>query len=328
MFTATLLLAACGSSDDQAALAWTAAKDPAGANGGLAWADAQTGEVHLPDGSSLDADRAISSFVVAGDGAYVVDEDDALVEVTTEGARPTGAHVAQNVKASPDGRYLAFIDSLAGPTFEGSVHQLTSVVVDLKTGKEIFRSTRGMGDLEDDDLTDLYEDASYGVLGVSDKTAWIDVTTGDDLSIDLESGKVTALPDVSSSDQKNPWDAPRLRGDPSEGPANPDGSWGIRPVNRTVPELASDPDVDFARDELESSDGTVLVPRTGAASWSLDSWLDPTTVVGYANVNLQKADLLKEPEDRSLMTCTVPDGACTLVPDSENAILPESSSYL
>ncbi|MRJ76661.1 hypothetical protein GEV29_08945 [Aeromicrobium sp. SMF47] len=329
LLIAALALAACGSSDDSEALDWTAAKDPAGATGGLVWADAQTGEIHLSDGRTLDAERAISSFVIAGDGAYVVDKGgDALIQVTADGARPTGAHTAQ-VRASPNSRYLAFIDSLAGPTFEGSVHQLTSVVVDLKTGKEIFRSTRGMGDLKNDDLTDLYEDADHFVLGIDNKTAWIQAAEGDVLTIDLSSSRVKALQDVDLSDEKNPWVGPRFGGEPARGPASPDRAWGIRRVNRTVPQLASDPNMYFARDELESDTGGArLVPRTAAVSWSLDSWLGPTRVVGYANVGLENADRLNNPEDRTLMTCTVPDGRCTLVPGSERAILPEPSSYL
>jgi hypothetical protein len=219
--------------------------------------------------------------------------------VTADGARATGAYVNKGAKASPNGRYLAFIDPKAGPTFEGTTLQLTSVVVDLKTGKEIIRSTRGMGDLEDDDLTDLYEDADHFVLGIDNTTAWIQAAEGDVLTIDLSSSRVKALRDVDLSDEKNPWVGPRFGGEPARGPASPDRAWGIRRVNRTA-----------------------------AVSWSLDSWLGPTRVVGYANVGLENANRLNDPEDRALMTCTVPDGRCTLVPGSENAILPEPSSYL
>ncbi|AWB93018.1 hypothetical protein [Aeromicrobium chenweiae] len=322
------VLTACGSSDDGAGLDWSSTKAPVGADTGLVWADALTGEIHLSDGQTLDADRAISSFVVAGDGAYVVDkDDDALIEVTADGARPTGAHVETRAKASPSGRYLAFIDTLAGPKFEGTVHQLTSVVVDLKTGEEVFRSTRGMGDVEDDDLTDLYEDADYGVLAVNDETAWISVPEGDVLSIDLSTGKATSKRDTDTSNPKNPWVGPRFAPEPSEGPANPDRTWGISRISRDVPALAADPAFRFDRDELTSADGARLVPRTGAVSWRLEAWVDSETVVGHANDNLDNPDFVKDPKTPSLMTCTVPDGACTLVPDSEHAILPEPSLY-
>ncbi|MRJ76662.1 hypothetical protein GEV29_08950 [Aeromicrobium sp. SMF47] len=324
LLIAALALAACGSSDDSEALDWTAAKDPAGANGGLAWADAQTGEVHLPDGVTLAADRAIRSFVVAGAGAYVVDKDsESLVEVTADGARATGAYVNKGAKASPNGRYLAFIDPKAGPKFEGTTHQLTSVVVDLKTGKEVLRSTRGMGDPEEDDLTNLYESAAYGVLAVSDETAWFSVPDGGVLSVDLASGKVSSIRSSDISDENNPWATPRLSPPTPGGPANSDRSWAIYHVVKPDPAQSTDPAVTFPHDELESADGSRLVPRADAENWYLKQWVDDTTVAGFANTGLDDPEMVKNTRSSSLLTCTVPGGACDSVPDSEYAILPE-----
>ena len=332
LLVAALTLTACGSSsDDSNALDWHRVNEPAGADRGLVWADRQTGDIHLPDGKTLAADQPITSFVVAGGGAYVVEKDDQkIVAVTEDGPEATGAH-AGGLKASPDGRFLAFIDTQAGPLFQempkgNHVHLLTSVVVDLTTGKEVFRSSRGMGDPESDDLTDLYEDASYGVLGLTDTTAWIEPATGDVLEIDLESGKVTALPDVAVPDEKNPWVQPKAP-PPIGGDWNADRSWSIKKVSTHDPAVDPDPASRQSRDVLVRADGTELVPRPGTVNWSFDRWLDPTTVVGVADANLEKPDSLGTLLPSSLLTCTVPDGACTIIPDSSRAILPAPSLY-
>jgi hypothetical protein len=324
---ATMTLTACGS--DDSALDWSNADDPVGANSGLVWADAQTGEVHLSDGSTLSADRPISSFVVAGQGAYVVAKANKnLVEVGPKGPRKTGAYVDQAPTASPDGRYLAFIDSKAGPKDEGGVHLLTSVVVDLKTGKEVFRSTRGMGDPDKDDLTVLYENVTYRVLGMTDETVWIEPARGAIFAVDLATGKVTPTPDSEvDTEVDNPWEGPRLGAEPLYGPANQDRSWGIRHMSKPAPDLSSDPAFDVERDVLESADGTRVAPRTGAVSWYFKQWIDKATVAGFANRYLDQADRMDDRPPSSLLTCTVPDGDCTLVPDSEHAMLPEPSLY-
>lgn len=328
-------LAACGSDKDAGALDWPSADDPTGtADGGLVWADRTTGEIHLADGTTLSADQQITSFVVAGRGAYVVDDDETdptLIEVTSDGPRPTGAHT-RGAKASPDGRYLAYLDTTAGPLFQedptGDVHLLTSVVVDLEDGEEVFRSTRGMGDPKEDDLMDLYEDASYGVLGITDETAWIKPATGDILAIDLSSGDVSTVPDRDTGNAENPWVGPRLEpGSTDTGAATSDGSWGIRHISRPDPDQAKESLLQFAFDELEAPDGTRLVPRVDAHNWRLEQWVDDTTVAGFADRMLDDPELVKDPKPSSLMTCTVPDGACTLVPDSEDAILPVPNLY-
>jgi hypothetical protein len=328
MLLVVAVLGACGS-DDKAGLDWPKTDHIVGAAGvGLVWADRKTGDIHLPDGSTLAAGQSIRSFVVAGDGAYVVDPDDhALIEVTAGGARVTGAHVDQQVKASPNGRYLAFIDPAAGPKFKGVGHQLTSVVVDLKTGNEVFRSTRGMGNPKKDDLTDLYEDASHQVLGITNKTAWIEPPIGDVLAIDLASGQVTTAPDDDTGNQINPWVRPKVPPEPVGGDWNPDRSWGIKHVRVHDPKVDPEPANRQARDIFVKADGSQLVPRPAAVNWSFDRWLNPTTVVGFADQNLEDPD---NPDDRlpsSVLTCTVPDGNCTLLPDSDNAILPEPSLY-
>lgn len=328
MLLTAAALTACGSDGADGALDWPASRDVAGADSGLVWADAPTGDVHLADGSTLAGDRAISSFVVAGRGAYVVDDDSALVEVTADGSRATGAHVDQRLRASPGGRYLAFIDPLAGPLYQedpaGDVHQMTSVVVDLETGQEIFRSTRGMGDPQEDDLVDLYEDASYGVLGLTDDTAWIEPATGDVLAIDLASGDVSTVPDDPSGDRQ-PWETGTISPPTTGGAANPDRTWGIYHVTVEDPDLSDVSGLRFSRDELEPADGQRVVPRPDARTWSFEQWIDESTVAGFANPGLGDPDRITDPLPRSVMTCTVPDGSCTIVPDSDGAILPEPS---
>jgi hypothetical protein len=221
-----LTLTACGSTrHDSHALDWPRVNEPAGTDHGLVWADRQTGDIHLADGTTLSGDRSIYYFVAAGQGAYVVDKDDqALVEVTPDGSRETGAHVDKLVKASADGRYLAFLDPRSGPVVQGTP-VLEAVVVDLETGKEVARSTQGMGGEDTDDLADLYEDAEYGVLGVTDKKAWFSVPEGDVLAIDLPSGKATTTPDTDTSSDDNPWVNPQLSPPTTGGPANSAETW-------------------------------------------------------------------------------------------------------
>jgi hypothetical protein len=326
---ATLTLAACGS--DEGALDWPDTDDPSGARGaGLVWADAETGDIHL-SGSTLAADRSISSFVIAGKGAYVVDKNDqALVEVTSDGARETGAYAEEEPIASPNGRYLAFIDPKAGPKYKGEVPQLVSVVVDLETGDEVFRSTRGMGDPDKDDLTALYGDAAYGVLAVTNKTAYILVPEGGVLAINLASSKVTKMPSDDLWGGDGPWMRPRRPADVQGKDWNPDRSWAIEEVRVRVPEV--DKEKFQRRDVLVRADGTKVVPRPGTINWMFEHWIDKSTVVGYVDTYLVDPDPeFPDPDSTttfrpsSLVTCTVPDGECTIVPDSDHAILPQPS---
>jgi hypothetical protein len=98
-------------------------------------------------------------------------------------------------------------------------------------------------------------------------------------------------------------------------------------MSKRMPSLSSDPAFILPRDELESPDGDRIIPRPDAISWRLDQWLDDTTVVGFANEGLDNPDRVKETKPSSLMTCTVPDGSCTIVPDSDDAILPAPSLH-
>jgi hypothetical protein len=328
LLTVAMALAGCGSgSDDGNALDWDGVDRPTGAAGALVWADRPTGQIHLADGVTLDAGQPISSFVAAGRGAYAVDQEgDALIEVTPTGARTTGAHVDKVVKASADGRYLAFLDLRSGPAVQGT-HVIEAVVVDLETGRETARSTQGMGGEDTDDLVDLYEDAQYGVLAVTDKTAWFSVPEGGVIAVDVKGGEITSIPQKDISDDKNPWDGPRFAPEPADGPANPSRTWGISRANKVVPGLSDDPAARFPRDEIVSPDGVPATLRIDAVSWRFEAWIDDATVVGYANEGLDNPDRVKTTMDRSLATCTVPAGACTLIPDSAHAMLPEPSLY-
>ncbi|MEV7395659.1 hypothetical protein [Aeromicrobium sp. NPDC092404] len=322
-----LLLAACDS-PDAGGLDWPGVDEPLGAEAGLSWANWRTGEVHLPDGSTVESGRPIASFVVAGRGAYVVDRaSKELVEVTADGARETGAVVDETPTASPDGRYLAFLDTEAGPANNEDVHVLTSVVVDLETGEEVLRSTRGMGDPDKDDLTVLYDDVAHGVLAVSDATAWIHAAKGYVLAVDLATGEVERESDADLGGEQHPWVTPQLSPPTAGGDANPDRTWGIYHVNKMDPKISTDPAVRFPYDELERAGGTRLVPRVDARNWYLKQWVDNTTVAGFANTGLDDPERVKRTMPSSLLTCTVPSGECELVPDSDDAILPEPSLY-
>lgn len=293
-----LALTGCGDPDGGAEPSggpdWAASADPV-ATDTLAWA--ADGVIHLGD-ASLDAGAPIEAYVVAGDGAYVVSEGSTqLLLVRAGGAEETGAHAdPDSLRASPDGRYLAFLDPEAGERDRYDTPQVVTVVVDLSSGREVLRSTEGMGDLASDDLADLYEDATPGVLGVSDEVAWVRATSRV-LAVDLATGKVTDQPDEDPSDPTTqPWDAPRY---PDSGPWNADRTWAI--------------DQAETRDRFISADGGTVEPSPGTPTWSLSRWLDATTAVGFAVDAPADDGYLDQQAARTLMTCTVPDAACTLV---------------
>lgn len=328
LLVTALTLAACGSeADKDNALDWASTDNPMSASGGLVWADRPAGEIHLADGTTLDAGQPISSFVAAGRGAYVVDQKgDALIEVTPNGTRTTGAHVDDSVRASAHGRYLAFLDPRSGPAVQGT-HVFEAVVVDLETGEEVARSTQGMGGEDTDDLVDLYEDAAHGILAVTDKTAWFSVPEGGVISVDVKDGKVTSIPQSDISDGKNPWDSPHLAPELVDEPANPGLTYGISRFNTAIRSQSTDPAIFFPRDRIVSSDGHAIAMTIDALTWRFEDWIDDSTLVGYADTGLDNPDRVKETREQSLMTCAVPAGTCKIIPDSAHAMLPVPSLY-
>jgi hypothetical protein len=316
------VLVGCGddSDDGDDDTAWSAGSASVETRG-LVWASGST--IHLGDGTTLDAGVPIRSYVVAKGGAYVVPDtgsDDErwpeLLRVTPDGSEPLGVHPeSDSLTPSPDGGHLAFLDrSGERDTYDTPLAE--AVVVDLATGREVLRSDDGMGDPATDDLADLYEDATPYVVGVDDEHAWFH-TVGDVRSVDLASGEVEEVDD-SDGITDQPWyDAlhTELVAD------SPDGAWSIRPPRvdeEGAPQLVPDTGAPVTT-RLTAADLGFgpLDPQPEDLSWSLDSWLDATHAVGVAGT------ITHGEQTYVIITCAVPDGTCTAVAGTENAILPE-----
>ncbi len=311
-----LPVSGCGdpADGDATSVDWAASAAPVHTDG-LIWANA-AGVIHLADGSTLDAQTPIASYVVAGDGAYVVPEGTRrLVLVTPDGVDETGAHLdPDTLKASPDGRYLLFLDPESGERGRYGDPLMQAVVVDLDRGEEVVRTSEKMGDPGTDDLRDLYEDAPPGTLGITHDTAYVHAPS-DVLTVGLSGGEVTAedVDEVFSTTQ--PWYSPRYQDDLNGGPWNPSRTWAI---DRAEP-----------RDRFVSGDGRRVEVIPGTPTWSLSHWIDDHTAVGFAVHAPPDDGFLDQQAETTLMTCTVPDGACTLVPEAAgppgSVLLPNSS---
>ena len=292
------LLAGCGDRgadeppiDPAGPPAWRSSDDPVDA-APLVWeAD---GVVHLGDGTEIDLGGLPSAYVVAGDGVFFVpaaDESEAETGSTSSAevrfAAPgeesvgTGLELrADTLRASPDGTHLLGIDVDSGPEDSYGTPVAQLVVLDLAEGREVARTSDGLGDTSGD-LADLYEDAGIGVGGVTDTTAYVDGVDGP-FAVDLATGEV--------ADAEDPTPQPGS-------PQSPDGSWSLRQT-------------DDGRTEVRGRDGEVVPLDTGVPRWTLDWWADADTVVGVAIV---------DDETSALLSCVVPDGTCEVHEDSIGA---------
>lgn len=308
------LLAGCGEDTGEPGAAdWPAARAEVELRG-LVWAGPD-GTIHLGDGSTLDAGGAVRSFVLARGGAYVVrEDDDTLLRVGPEGTEELAARPdPQSLAASPDGRYLALVDH-SGRRDRYDTPLAEAVVVDLVSGRQVLRSDAGMGDPADDDLADLYEELEPSVLGVDEHRAYV-LTTDDLRAVELRTGEVEVLGDAGTILRDQPWYDDLRPGLLAE---SPDGRWAIRPDE--VPKLVADTGTVVPTRLTPADLGVSPLGLSGSeVSWSLDSWTDATTAVGGA--------VLVDPHDGAqdpvLVTCTVPTGACAVVPGTEQgALLP------
>ncbi|MCR6032646.1 hypothetical protein GGQ22_14555 [Nocardioides sp. zg-579] len=311
--TALLVLSGCGEDGSAAeprtdgAAAWTGAAAPVDPSG-LVWA--ADGAVHLGDGTVIDTEQQIEAYVVAGDGVYLVPAGDhegpgaPLLLATEDRLEETGARVEPDtLRTSPDGRYLAFIDPATGEQDAFGTPVATAVVVDTVRGEEVVRSSEGMGDVGEDDLADLYEDAeSPEVLGLTDTTAYVAGPDGV-RAHDLASGEGSVVADSASEVYDTDWFA-ALRGE--DALTNPAGTWRIvdptdgSPV-RLVPE----------------GGGAPVVTRSPVDVYELDSWLDDETAVGGG----------LDGETDLLLACTLPTGECAPPPGvPAGALLPVDRS--
>ena len=80
-------------------------------------------------------------------------------------ARATGFDDVQSLVASADGRRLAFLDLQHGPKDDFGTPLAISIAYDALTGAPLRASYAGMGDVNRDDLRDLYQDAAPRIVG-------------------------------------------------------------------------------------------------------------------------------------------------------------------
>lgn len=147
----------------------------------------------------IDTGRPVERYVVAGDGVYFIPAGDGPTELllaTDEGVVPTGAQPQfDTVHASPDGRYLGFLETSRRPW--------VAVVVDLSTGEEVVRSTEGMGGHVS--VEEQYEEFEPDLLGLTDDKAYV-LTTDNVLTFALDSGDSEVLvADRSERFWEEPW---------------------------------------------------------------------------------------------------------------------------
>ncbi|MGN0063479.1 MAG: hypothetical protein ACI379_04500 [Nocardioides sp.] len=242
----------------------------------------ERGEAHLADGTTIRTGPA-REFTLAGTGVWFVDDgDDTLAYATADGVTEFDVTpLPGTLRSSVDGRYLAFLHR---PT-----DVAVAVVVDLGTGQEVVSSSRGMGD-PDDDLEDLYEDATPEVLGVVDGEAFV-ATPSETLRYDLGTGVVSVDERAAEGTE---WYRAAY---PDDAASNPAGTWSYDPRAAYVDAL-------LVSDEVEVAPH-VTGPDAALGDYVIDlrGWLDDRTAVGIAS-NL---DLGVD----ALVTCRVPSGACT-----------------
>lgn len=156
-------------------------------------------QITLGTGTAIDTGRPVERYVVAGDGVYFIPAGDGPTELllaTSDGVVATGAQPRfDSLHASPDGRYLGFLESSRLPW--------VAVVVDLATGEEVVRSAQGMGG--DVMVEEQYEEFEPDLLGLTDVTAYV-LTTDNVLTFDLGSGDSEVLvADRSERFWNEPW---------------------------------------------------------------------------------------------------------------------------
>lgn len=303
-----LLVAVTGCNDDATPgrdPAWPSTADPI-ATDGLVWGTGS--EVHLPDGTVIELDQPVGSYVVAGSGVWYLSADQDS-EVDFELATADGEVVetdanpyAPSLRTSADGRWLAFLDRP-----EGDDGPREAVVVDLTTGEEVVRSDEGLvpDDTGDVDWTDLYEELPVDVHGITGDTAYVR-GLDDTIAYDLSTGEASVAEDTDGLRD--------LRPEPPHW--NPAHTWSIpeQPFG-AVPQLRPDRGQPVTtRFAADPSAPPALPGSPDLDSWTLTGWLDDTTAVGLTST-------LDDSDPRPvLITCTVPDGECEVVPGNEGGV--------
>lgn len=306
---ASALLAGCGDDDapggrapDGRALddgaAWRTSTAPLPREG-LTWALGST--VHLPDGRTVDTRWPVEEYAVAGDGVFFLPDGDAAgdevrledgaveLHFAAPGEEPVGTGLparSEHFTVSPDGSRLAVLD------VDEDDASAAMRLFDLSTG-EVTTSTDGTDPSGLDDPEWLLDEMEVRITGADDDEVHARVIRGTYV-YDWETGEGRPAEDGE--------DAPGEFADPL---VSPDASWRIRTRRE--------------RDDLVARTGERLALDVGTERWTLFGWRDARTAVGYA-ISGPGRGYEVGPEDRkTLMTCTVPDGSCELVPGTTSA---------
>jgi hypothetical protein len=186
-----LLLAGCGSPDDETVRPVATTTLPPQEPHDLVDLPVGTGDVHPGDrvrgsGSVLRvngreirlAPLQVDQVAVVVGGVFF--RNGAELWFTDLGrARATGYTDVRSLVASPDGRRLAFLDLQHGPKDRYGTPLAIAIAYDATTGAPLAASYAGMGDIRTDDLADLYEEAEPAITGFDGDALLVHGGTGD-----------------------------------------------------------------------------------------------------------------------------------------------------
>ena len=133
------------------------------------------------------------AYVVATGGIYYVAKDNLYF---TDGGpvEEVGPIASSSLVESGDGRYLGMLAEAKDSDDEYGTAPRVPVAFDLETGTEVLHAEPGPVS-KNDDLADLYEDASVGFLGFADDAAYVDDPLRDGLNrFPLAGGEPEPLP--------------------------------------------------------------------------------------------------------------------------------------
>lgn len=312
-----LLMAGCGDGSDAdeslRSAPWAHATAPVDASGPI-WA--QHGVVHLGDGSTIRTASRMREYVVAGDGVFFLAGrgTTTLAHATPTGIRSTGVTISgwDDLRASPDGRYLAYIDRSTGPVDRFHTRLALAIVVDTRTGREVLRTGAGMGDIKHDDLADLYEDATPPqIAGITAHEVWVAGPDGV-RTYDLPSGALSSTYDGQDLwSTKRPWVF--RYGHSLGGMWNLERSWAIAADAKPAA-------------MLHPASGKDVTPRVDAPYWTLEGWSGADTVIGYAYDRRPRHRSQAHRSDGHPIVCRVPSGTCRRIDGADGKVqLPRPS---
>ncbi len=243
----------------------------------LVWATGST--LHV-GAERYDVGRWIRSFDVGRHGIYYVTlkglhftdlEDDELI-TDLGGSDPV---------VSPDGRHLGWID------FEQTPAEV--VAYDTESGDQVVGDATGMGDPDDDDLGDLYEDSEPWFLGFDGEAAYAVAADQRVRRYPLDGGDATVERTRTYPGYHLPGDAPQGHGEPlaelrpRERPrvlARSLLGGEISPDGRSVlPEIVNHV---FEPRSMRTGRRIAIDLGEGRRRFQIGGWLDGHTVYGAA----------------------------------------------